>query len=273
VSGVSPTAHYTGYVWAQHGLSHPQLATLQGRVLFDAARPMNFLSQTLGGPTLESYLLARHRALDTLLEQAIDEGVTQVIEVASGLSPRGWRFTERYGDRLTYIEADLPDMAERKRRALAEMGSLSDQHRVVALDALARKGPLSLAALAAKLNADEGLAIVTEGLLSYLPTDAVHDLWGRFARELSRFASGRYVSDIALGGGDAAVWVRGFLVALSAFVRQRVHVHFRDPGSVEAALLEAGFASASVRPAVEVVPPQGDMDLGVQAANVLFAAT
>ncbi len=71
----------------------------------------------LGRGTLESYLLARHRAIDSLLTTAIEEhGIRQVIEVAAGLSPRGWRFAQRYGDRLTYIEADLPGMAERKRR-------------------------------------------------------------------------------------------------------------------------------------------------------------
>jgi len=51
-----------------------------------------------------------------------------VIEVAAGLSPRGWRFRRRYGDRLTYVEADLPAMAARKRGALERMGSLGDRH-------------------------------------------------------------------------------------------------------------------------------------------------
>ena len=30
---ISPTAHYTGYVWARNGLSHPELETLEGRLL------------------------------------------------------------------------------------------------------------------------------------------------------------------------------------------------------------------------------------------------
>ena len=113
--------------------------------MFESLRPINAVSSTLGGPSLESYLLARHRAIDALLDKAIDEhGVTQVIEVAAGLSPRGWRFTQRYGDRLTYIEADLPGMAARKRRALAAMGSLNDRHRVTEVDALRDRGPDSI---------------------------------------------------------------------------------------------------------------------------------
>ena len=54
---VSPTAHYTGYVWARHGLGHPAFATAEGRLLFTAIRPALKLSQAFGGPTLEGLLL------------------------------------------------------------------------------------------------------------------------------------------------------------------------------------------------------------------------
>ena len=57
-------------------------------------------------------LLARHHLIDHRLHAAIESGrVGQVIEVAAGLSPRGWRFASRYGSRLTYLEADLPATA------------------------------------------------------------------------------------------------------------------------------------------------------------------
>jgi len=71
---VGPTAHYTGYVWARNGLSHPELETREGRLLFDSLQPAMLASRALGGPTLEAYLLARHRAIDALLERAIDAG-------------------------------------------------------------------------------------------------------------------------------------------------------------------------------------------------------
>jgi O-methyltransferase involved in polyketide biosynthesis len=140
---ISPTAHYTGYVWARNGLSDPELSTLEGRVLFESLRPAITVSRALGGASLEAYLLTRHRSIDVLLERAIEDGaLTQVIEVACGLSPRGWRFTERYGG-LAYVEADLPEMAARKREALERMGSLSERHRVRVLDALSEEGPSS----------------------------------------------------------------------------------------------------------------------------------
>ena len=197
---ISPTAHYTGQVWLRNGLSHPLLGTREGRLLFDSLQPVMRTSALLGGPSLEPYLLARHHAIDARLEHAIEhDGVTQVLEVAAGMSPRGWRFAQRYGERLTYVEADLPAMAARKRRALDRIGSLSAAHRVVDLDALRDRGPLSLQAVAGELDPARGLAIITEGLLGYLAPEAMTGLWRRFARTLDGFAGGRYLSDLHLG--------------------------------------------------------------------------
>ena len=110
---IGPTAHYTGYVWARDGLSHPELATAEGRVLFEALQPAMIVSRAAGSATLEAYLLARHRAIDARLERAIERGeVTQVIEVACGLSPRGWRFAKRYGDLLDGYVMDIGDGEE-----------------------------------------------------------------------------------------------------------------------------------------------------------------
>ena len=90
-----------------------------------------------------------------MLEDAIRPGhVGQVLEVAAGMSPRGWRFTERHPD-LVYVEADLPDMAARKRAALERIGRPAT-HRVVELDALAATGPLSLASVAAGMRSTSG---------------------------------------------------------------------------------------------------------------------
>jgi O-methyltransferase involved in polyketide biosynthesis len=250
---ISPTAHYTGWVWWRNGLSHPFLATRQGRVLYDALAPAMRVSSLLGGPSLESYLLARHEAIDERLEWAIEhQGVTQVVEIAAGMSPRGWRFASLHGGRLTYVEADLPAMAARKRRALERIGSLSAHHRVHDLDALRSRGPSSLAAIASELDPGGGLAIITEGLLGYLPGNEVQALWGRIARTLQQFHSGVYLSDLHLGTAQG-VAVRAFRVVLSAFVRGRVYLHFSDAEEAEARLLAAGFTHASVTAAGELV--------------------
>lgn len=242
---VSPTAHYTGYVWARSGLSHPAFVSAEGRLLYSALRPLNAASNLLGGPTLEGFLLARHRLLDHLLTAAIDAGrVSQVIEIAAGLSPRGWSFAETYGDRITYIETDLPAMVARKRKVLGDIGSLSDRHRVVELNALAGDGPASLRELAATLDPAHGTAIITEGLLNYFDRDTVLRMWRRFARTLAGFSHGTYLSDLHVQGDSNPTLTRAFTLGLSAFVRGRVHLHFTDVGDATSGLLASGFADA-----------------------------
>jgi O-methyltransferase involved in polyketide biosynthesis len=243
-AAISPTAHYTGEAWVKNGLSHSELATWQGRVLHGALALPNAASRRLGGPTLEGLLLARHRIIDSRLEELIDGGISQVVEVACGMSPRGWRFSERYGDRLTYVEADLPAMAQRKREALERMGSLGDHHRVVELDVLRDGDPGSLEALAADLDPAGGLAIVTEGLLSYLDDATVDSLWVRLAKVLGRFDRGAYLSDLRFARRERGTPERAFDVILGAFVRGKVHAYRGDESTAEASLRDAGFKEA-----------------------------
>lgn len=254
---ISPTALYTGHVWARNGLSFPELETVRGRLMYESVRPAMIARSLLGAPTIEEYLLARHAALDTTLTRAIeDDGVTQVIEVAAGLSPRGTRFARRFGA-LTYVEVDLPDMACSKREALERMDELSERHRVQDVDALRDGGPGSIAAVAAELDPARGTAIMSEGLLGYFPTDAVLGMWGRFARALGEFPSSRYIAELHLRDTLETPVVRAFRLALAAFVRGSVHMHFANADEAVEAALGAGFSSASVRRADEILGASG----------------
>lgn len=250
MSSISPTAHYTGHVWVRNGLSHPELATREGPILFHALQPTLIASSLAGAPSLERLLLARHRRIDELLTRAIEQNeISQVVEIACGMSPRGWRFAERYGAELLYVEADLPAMAARKRRALARMGSASEAHRVVELDALDDDGPLSLASVAEELDPERGIVFITEGLLTYLDHEPVLDIWRRLAGIGSRFRELRYLSDLSLAADRNGPLEQVFYALLSAFVRGRVHVHFETADDAIAALRDAGFARAELHPA------------------------
>jgi O-methyltransferase involved in polyketide biosynthesis len=267
---IGPTAHYTAHVWARNDLSHPELDTEQGKALYLAAALPQLPLQILRQPTIEDVLLARHAVIDALLEEAIAEGrIGQVLEVACGMSPRGWRFTERHPD-LVYVEADLPDMAAAKREALERIGRPADRHRVVELDALAADGPLSLGAVAAGLEADRGLLIITEGLLSYLPRTAVLDLWSNFAATLRRFPDGLYLADLHVDEDTPGLLTRAAEVALGAFVRSPVSVHFRDGMEARQALLDAGFEAAEVGRAGE--HPAAPDRPGTDLVRILAAA-
>ena len=195
--------------------------------------------------------------------------MTQVLEIAAGLSARGWRFSSRYPD-LTYVEADLPDMAARKRRSLERMDGDAPDHRVVELDVLRESGDRSLASVAGELDQSKGLAIITEGLMGYLPTEEVEKIWRRFAATLTGFAHGRYISDVHLSSLQT-IETRAFRTLLGAFVRGRVYLHFRDPAEVVDALTEAGFAQTEVRPAFALAGMTAQP--GTRLAYVLEAAT
>lgn len=250
---ISPTAHFTGYVWYRNGLGDPALRTPTGHFLVTAFSPIDRLSRLVGGPTLEATLLSRHTALDRILESAIATGeVAQILEVAAGLSPRGLRFKRRHGDRVRYVEGDLPGMARRKRRALGlGDGPTDGGHLIVELDALADAGPGSLADVAERhLDRSRGLAIVTEGLVNYFDRSAIEGMWRRFAAVLAQHPHGLYVSDLhVVEDMERVRGARTFAALLSIFARGRVHLHYRDDAEAGRALLGAGFTEARLHPA------------------------
>ena len=246
---ISPTAHYTGYVWFAHGQSHEAFATRGGRLMYRALHAPNVVLHHAGLPTLEGMLLARHRLIDLRLSQAIDAGeISQVIEVAAGLSPRGWRFRNRYGDRITYLEADLPGMIARKRKVLASLGGETAHHRTVEIDALADRGPQSIDAICEALDHGRGTAIITEGLVNYFDTPTLTAMWARFARALCMFPRNLYLSDLILKDGNEGAFVTGFQWLLSAFVRGKVHKHFDSQDEAEDALADAGLIGILLDP-------------------------
>lgn len=259
-SWISPTAHYTGHVWWRNGLSHPAFRTGTGRAFFAALEPINQLSKLTGGPTLEAMLIARHRVIDHLLETAIAAGeIDQVLEVAAGLSPRGHRFVGRH-PHLTYVEADLPGMAARKRDVLEAAGSLSARHPVVTINALADDGPESVAAVCERhFDRERGVAILTEGLVNYFSTAAVEGIWCRFAGALEQFSAGLYLSDITCD--DDVEQIRGgraFRVVLNQLTRGSQHHYFTDGPAVCEALEDGGFIDAEVHFAADFA----DLEVG-----------
>lgn len=239
---VSPTAYATGYFWFRQGMSHPAFATPQGKKLDRAFRVLSGVTRRLSGFSLDALMLARHKGIDAQLAKAIESGkIGQVIEIAAGLSPRGWSFMQRYGERLRYIETDLPAMAACKREVLEQTGSLSARHQLVELDALAVDGPNSLAAVAKRLDPNVGTAIITEGLMNYLNPTSACAVWQRIAETLGGFPQGVYFSDVYFNERVQHPAVIAFGALLSAFVKGRMHVHFKSPVGLITTMKAAGF--------------------------------
>jgi O-methyltransferase involved in polyketide biosynthesis len=272
-AAVSPTAYYTGHVWVRHGLAPEELRTAPGVAMFGALQPAMWASRTFGGPTLEGLLLARHRLIDHLLATAIDDGrVSHVVEVAAGMSPRGLRFAERYGDRVTYVETDLPGMAARKRAQLGGMGRLGEHHRVEVADALGT-GPGSLEAVLGSLDVARGVAVVSEGLLNYLPPEALRTHWEHVAGGLAGFPHGLYLSDLHLGSENQGFASRAGKALIGAFVRGRAHLHHGNAAEAEQALRDAGFAEARLHRPVDFPDVIGEARPGAELVRVVEART
>jgi O-methyltransferase involved in polyketide biosynthesis len=240
--------------------------------MYQVLRPANAAARAAGVPSLEGMLLARHRLIDRCLGRAIEAGdIAQVIEVACGLSPRGWRLRARYGDALAYVEADLPGMIARKREILARLDVDPARHRTVEIDALADSGPTSIDAICAALDPARGTAIVTEGLVNYFDRATVEAMWARFSRALARFSRAMYVTDLVTQDGARGPVVATFRKLLGAFVRGSLHIDFADGEDAAHELERAGFAHAVVHDPRDAAELDAIERLGGHVVRVLEA--
>lgn len=245
---ISPSAHYTGYVWYRHRLSEPDFVTGFGRFAHGVLSPLTWGMRELAGLDLEHILLQRHLLLDERLRAAIEhDGVCQVVEIACGLSPRGRRFCRRY-PRLRYLEADLPAMAARKRRLLSRAGWQDERHQVREMDILAESGATSLAALFAGLNHGEPVAVITEGLVNYFPLAVVEDFWSRLAGCLAGFTQGIYLTELYpdLRSHPRYRQLRWGVDLVGRLTRGGYWLHYRDEAEIVAGFRDCGFVRVAV---------------------------
>jgi O-methyltransferase involved in polyketide biosynthesis len=245
-SSISFTAHYTGQVWYRNGLSAQPFYTRQGDIYYTLLAPFEVLGGKIVGTNIRESLLQRHFLIDHLIEQAITkDGVTQVLEIACGLSPRGWRFTSRF-PQLKYVEADLPGMAQDKEALLRENGSLSERHKVVTCNILV-DGPDSLENVVAReFDTSKPLLVITEGLVNYFDLETISGFWTRLNTVLRKFPSGRYMTDnYPLLEDHPFRKLMQFLGnTLGAISRSNVRWHFNSDAKMESHFRGVGFSKA-----------------------------
>ncbi|WP_236200590.1 class I SAM-dependent methyltransferase [Pseudomonas pseudonitroreducens] len=245
---ITPSAHYTGYVWYRHQLADPAFATAFGRWVHGCVAPINWGARIGFGLNIEDFLLQRHLLIDARLTQAIElRGVTQVVEIACGLSPRGRRFRERY-PQLTYLEADLPPMAARKSALLQEQGWLDGKHRVRAVDILAEQGEQSLAALLGELDPDRPVTVITEGLVNYFQRPVIEDFWRRLAAALRLFPEATYLTELYpdLREHPRYRQIRWGVGLIGKLTRGGYPLHYRSAAEIEQAFIGCGFGRVGV---------------------------
>lgn len=245
-SSISFTAYYTGQTWLENGLSADFFSTREGRLLFNALRPVEFFGERLLGTNIRTTLLQRHAIEDECIERAIiDEGYSQIIELACGLSPRGYRFMQGFPEKnLRYIETDLPGMAKRKRHLLAGHIPAHADHRVVVCNILEQNSPDSLESVFAReLDPTRKTLVITEGLVNYFSLDAMTALWQRLAQLLKGFPEGRYITEeyLQVQAGRWQPLVAGYSETLKRLSRSSVSLHFHPNEDIAAHFSRCGF--------------------------------
>lgn len=245
---ITPSAHYTGYVWYRHRLAEAPFATAFGRWVHGALSPIAWGARALFGLDIEQLLLQRHLLIDARLEQAIrDEGVVQVVEIACGLSPRGRRFCLRH-PQLRYLEADLPPMAARKRLLLHAEGWLNSRHQVRAVDILAGEGAQGLEALFSGLDTGLPVVVITEGLVNYFQLPVIEGFWQRLAEQMRRFPRATYLTDLYpdLREHPRYRQVRWGVGLVGRLTRGHYPLHYRSAEAIVEGFSACGFDRVSV---------------------------
>ncbi|EDX88395.1 MULTISPECIES: class I SAM-dependent methyltransferase [unclassified Alcanivorax] len=246
-SSISFTALYTGHVWAKDGLSAPFFRTRGGAFLYGALAPFEYVGRKIAGGNIRTFLLQRHLLIDHRLHQLIDDGVTQVVEIACGLSPRGHRFCQQY-PQLTYIETDLPDMAQRKQQLLTEHHVLSERHKVMPINIFADDGDLSLAHVLGQLDTRKPVVVITEGLVNYFPLAVISEFWRKLATALQHFPQGTYLTDNypLYHGMPFYHTLKNLGRLLGAISRSQVGFHFHSDEQTVSHFLQQGFDDLTV---------------------------
>lgn len=248
-SRISISAHYTGYVWYKNGLSHKAFVTREGAFVNAALTPINAFIKAMSGANIDTFLMQRHAILDNVLTDLIEnQGVTQVVELACGLSPRGYRLTQRY-PKLYYIETDLPDMARRKRDLLSAMSdNANDRHQVRMCNILHPQGSESLNAVLAALDTSQPVVVISEGLVNYFALDTIKSVWSGIASALKAFPAGYYLTDLYpnLTDHPSYRYVRFSQYLVKRFTKGDWPLHYNSNQEIEAGFLDDGFAHVNV---------------------------
>lgn len=187
---ISFTAHYTGYIWYKMGISHPVFATSKGKWLAKLVHPLETWAEKHVGGSMRTTLKQRHQMIDEHLTALIEQHPNiQVLEIASGLSPRGWNFLKKYPD-ISYRELDLPNMAKVKLEALNSLGV--NEVDVLSVDLFSHE----FEQVFQLFDPNRPLVVISEGLINYFTLKMLHQLLSTISAQAERFPELHYLTDV-----------------------------------------------------------------------------
>lgn len=243
---ISFTAHYTGYIWYQMGISHPAFATAKGKSLAILANPVESIAEKYIGGSMRTTLKTRHQLLDEHLSHLIEQYPhLQILEIAAGLSPRGWWFRNQFPD-IDYRELDLPAMAATKQAALQQINPNSPD--VLSADLFTADFENAFAVF----DPARPLVIISEGLINYFDKPLLAQLLKSIVEYGQPFQSLHYLTDLypepVKNKLAKVIWSSSKLLKLVS--RSAFSFHFINPTEVREFFHVAGFNR------VEVIQPK-----------------
>jgi O-methyltransferase involved in polyketide biosynthesis len=212
---ISPTAHYTAYVWYRLGLPYSELfATARGAALFWGLRLslewMALASRRV--PVQAMHLEARHRTLDHQLALL---GPDRVVEIGAGLSRRGVTWAADHA--VPYTEVDLPPIIKAK-QAILDKAPAGLRHRIrqrLDFSAMSIRDARFAEWLGEKLQGARRPVVIAEGLLVYFDLPERIRMASGIRRALQAAGGGHFLCDLPLRETDGSL-------ALASTVRKTV---------------------------------------------------
>ena len=252
---LSVTAKYTAHCWRFGKFEGAELLdTDEAKFIFDVTNAVLDLTSGKSAPSLPHSLVQRHTIIDRLLSDWLrDEGERgQVLELASGLSARGVRFTSNPD--VTYTEVDLPSVLGRKRELLAR--TPEGQEAALRPNLNFVSGDLTHLDLDPLVDPDRPVFLIAEGLFMYLQAEAQRTLWERLA-SLCRQPRSALTFDLVPSCEDPPASRAGKVLDLGLRLVTGGRTFARDErtrADLSNDLVEAGFDS------VKVHDPAGNLD-------------
>jgi methyltransferase (TIGR00027 family) len=170
-----PDARVRNPDWLAERLLGPdELALLGDHPLVDAlAQPYEVACQNMEALGAARILIPRTRFIDSRLEEAVDQGDSQIVILGAGFDSRAYRFSERL-QHLRIFEVDQEATQQRKIRRVREaIGQPPANLVYVPIDF--RKDTLGDALTRAGYQPDRKTIFIWEGVTMYLPGQAVRD--------------------------------------------------------------------------------------------------
>jgi len=190
-------------------------------------------------PEITPFMEARVRLVNRLLKE---RGAKQILELAAGFSQRGMEMTQNPA--ITFVEMDLPGIIKEKKgimETLVASSKISPRPNLHFYDGDALdENDLSVAT---KIFKKEPIAVVCEGLMSYMNFEEKAKMAANVHRLLTTFGGAWITPDLSLWSKGKTQTVNNQVTAITGIDKQKIS--FENEEAARAFFEGQGFAVES----------------------------